>query len=493
MSTFELLDAGGVSVSLPAVGTVEVGRDDLGITDKRVSRKQLSITVSASGLVSATRVGANASFIQRADQTEPATMPLALACEVPPGTVLFLTQHPTAKAFLYPSRIVAAPPPIAARSASSVPHAAAAKWLCRLGQSFRPYDQSVQDALEAAFLAGDQSTRIQVRGVEYIVDLYEPRKQTQASDPTKTRAVQREGGLPALAPVHVPAPASALSPTNVPAPMPTPLSMTSLSMTSAPALAPAPAPAPGPAPALDASTPPPSSSDAPFSQAPMETSLAAASLAPAPAPAPAAAASMKRVRSLVEQLQDEERRIHRLKSSLGADEGFGMDVEAHCATTLPTDRAVHAETVAVEGRMHAEAATVEGRMEVEAATIEGRMEVEAATVEGRMEVDDRALVEDRREEKLEASVGSAATSESATMAPAKTDAAAADAAAADAAAADAAAAPRGGSAASSSTLTMMVLDLQEAADHSMHIYGVLLGGGSALLKVSGFLIATNCH
>ena len=464
MSTFELLDAGGVSVSLPAVGTVEVGRDDLGITDKRVSRKQLSITVSASGLVSATRVGANASFIQRADQTEPATMPLALACEVPPGTVLFLTQHPTAKAFLYPSRIVAAPPPIAARSASSVPHAAAAKWLCRLGQSFRPYDQSVQDALEAAFLAGDQSTRIQVRGVEYIVDLYEPRKQTQASDPTKTRAVQREGGLPALAPVHVPAPASALSPTNVPAPMPTP--------TSAPALAPAPAPAPGPAPALDASTPPPSSSDAPFSQAPMETSLAAASLAPAPAPAPAAAASMKRVRSLVEQLQDEERRIHRLKSSLGADEGFGMDVEAHCATTLPTDRAVHAETVAVEGRMHAEAATVEERMEVE-----------AATVEGRMEVDDRALVEDRREEKLEASVGSAATSESATMAPAKTDAAAADAAAA----------PRGGSAASSSTLTMMVLDLQEAADHSMHIYGVLLGGGSALLKVSGFLIATNCH
>ena len=301
------------------------------------------------------------------------------------------------------------------------------------------------------------------------MDLYEPRKQTQASDPTKTRAVQREGGLPALAPVHVPAPASALSPTNVPAPMPTP--------TSAPALAPAPAPAPGPAPALDASTPPPSSSDAPFPLAPMETSLAAASLAPAPAPAPAAAASMKRVRSLVEQLQDEERRIHRLKSSLGADEGFGMDVEAHCATTLPTDRAVHAETVAVEGRMHAEAATVEGRMEVE-----------AATVEGRMEVDDRALVEDRREEKLEASVGSAATSESATMAPAKTDAAAADAAAADAAAA-----PRGGSAASSSTLTMMVLDLQEAADHSMHIYGVLLGGGSALLKVSGFLIATNCH
>ena len=488
MSTFELLDAGGVSVSLPAVGTVEVGRDDLGITDKRVSRKQLSITVSASGLVSATRVGANASFIQRADQTEPATMPLALACEVPPGTVLFLTQHPTAKAFLYPSRIVAAPPPIAARSASSVPHAAAAKWLCRLGQSFRPYDQSVQDALEAAFLAGDQSTRIQVRGVEYIVDLYEPRKQTQASDPTKTRAVQREGGLPALAPVHVPAPASALSPTNVPAPMPTPLSMTSLSMTSAPALAPAPAPAPGPAPALDASTPPPSSSDAPFPQAPMETSLAAASLAPAPAPAPAAAASMKRVRSLVEQLQDEERRIHRLKSSLGADEGFGMDVEAHCATTLPTDRAVHAEAVAVEGRMHAEAATVEGRMHAEAATVEERMEVEAATVEGRMEVEDRALVEDRREEKLEASVGSAATSESATMAPAKTDAAAADAAAADAAAA-----PRGGSAASSSTLTMMVLDLQEAADHSMHIYGVLLGGGSALLKVSGFLIATNCH
>jgi hypothetical protein len=33
---------------------------------------------------------------------------------------------------------------------------------------------------------------------------------------------------------------------------------------------------------------------------------------------------------------------------------------------------------------------------------------------------------------------------------------------------------------------MMVLDLQEAADHSMHIYGVLLGGGSALLNVSGF-------
>lgn len=315
--------------------------------------------------------------------------------------------------------------------ATLVPHAAAAKWLCRLGQSFRPYDQSVQNALEAAFLAGDQSTRIQVRGVEYIVDLHEPRKQTQASDPTKTRAVQREGGLPALAPVHAPARAPALSPTSVP--MPT----TALSTTSAPAHL-------APAPALEASATPPSSSDAPFSQAPMETSLAAASSAHATAPAPAPAGGMKRVRSLVEQLQDEERRIQRLKSPLGMDDGLGMDVVAPCAPTQPTGSSMHAEAVAVEERM---------------------------------ELEDRALVEDRREEQLESSVGAAATSESAaTMAPAK----------AEAAAADAASAPRGGSTASSSTLTMMVLDLQEAADHSMHIYGVLLGGGSALLNVSGF-------
>jgi hypothetical protein len=153
---------------------------------------------------------------------------------------------------------------------------------------------------------------------------------------------------------------------------------------------------------------------------------------------------MKRVRSLVEQLQDEERRIQRLKSPLGMDDGLGMDVVAPCAPTQPTGSSMHAEAVAVEERM---------------------------------ELEDRALVEDRREEQLESSVGAAATSESAaTMAPAK----------AEAAAADAASAPRGGSTASSSTLTMMVLDLQEAADHSMHIYGVLLGGGSALLNVSGF-------
>ena len=46
------------SVPLP-VGTTAVGRDLIGVADKRLSRKQLEVHVSDSGSVAVTRLGAN--------------------------------------------------------------------------------------------------------------------------------------------------------------------------------------------------------------------------------------------------------------------------------------------------------------------------------------------------------------------------------------------------------------------------------------------------
>ena len=56
-------------IPLAAGQTTCVGRELLGINDKRLSRKQLDVQVGAS--VTVTRVGANASFVQRAADDVP--------------------------------------------------------------------------------------------------------------------------------------------------------------------------------------------------------------------------------------------------------------------------------------------------------------------------------------------------------------------------------------------------------------------------------------
>lgn len=165
----------------------------------------------------------------------------------------------------------------------------------------------------------------------------------------------------------------------------------------------------------------------------MDTSPAVAPSALAPAPV----AGVKRVRSLFEQLQDEESRIQRLEAFLGMDVDALSDAPG--ALINPTLGST----------------------------------AEAAASKEQMEVEER-----RAEELLEVSAGAAATSEPATVTATKSETAAVGAAAAPPAA--------DSIDSSTNTLTMMVLDMHEAADHSMHIYGVRPGGGSALLRVSGF-------
>jgi hypothetical protein len=70
-------------------------------------------------------------------------------------------------------------------------------WQVWLGKGFVTYDEpSVQQTLETALMAGKAVATISVRGADYVVSLHEPRQQTSAADPTKTRRVRREGGPP---------------------------------------------------------------------------------------------------------------------------------------------------------------------------------------------------------------------------------------------------------------------------------------------------------
>lgn len=76
-----------------------------------------------------------------------------------------------------------------------------------LGGQFRPYeDPAVQRTIETAYLRGDRSVEIRVRGTEYIIQLVEPLKQMQKSDSSRVRAVQRVMST-SLPPPSPPAPA----------------------------------------------------------------------------------------------------------------------------------------------------------------------------------------------------------------------------------------------------------------------------------------------
>ena len=63
-------------------------------------------------------------------------------------------------------------------------------WSVMLGGQFVPYEDAAQRTIEAAFLRGDRSVEVCVRGTEYILQLAEPFKQVVKSDSSRARAVQ---------------------------------------------------------------------------------------------------------------------------------------------------------------------------------------------------------------------------------------------------------------------------------------------------------------
>ena len=121
---------------------------------------------------------------------------------------------------------------------------AAGTWQVLLGGSFKDYEATVQQALEAAYTRGDAATDVTVRGTVYEVTLQgDALQQRQKNDPTRTRQVRRvpppaaakrsaDGEPDAAPPAKVAAPAPA-APNAAPtppaaAPAPTPPRATSL-------------------------------------------------------------------------------------------------------------------------------------------------------------------------------------------------------------------------------------------------------------------------
>jgi len=234
--------------------------------------------------------------------------------------ILFCTDEPTAPLSVAAPVLAPLPPP--------APAGPPGVWQVWLGKAFRPYEPSVQQTLESALMAGKTVAKINVSGTDYVVSLHEPRKQTSAADPTKTRPVRREGGPPppdftggsaaaAAAAVPPPAAAAAAAPSQPLPPAPTP----------------APAPAPAPTPAW---APPPSPVAAPPSIAASAAAAAPplyAGAAAAGAAAAGAAAGAGRKRSLREMLAEEESRISNLEETLT---GGGLTSDVEMDLTSPT-------------------------------------------------------------------------------------------------------------------------------------------------------------
>ena len=62
----------------------------------------------------------------------------------------------------------------------------------KLGGAFVPYESSVQPTLEKAYLAGQQTAEVMLRGTLYTIELRGARPmQINAQDPGRRRPVQR--------------------------------------------------------------------------------------------------------------------------------------------------------------------------------------------------------------------------------------------------------------------------------------------------------------
>lgn len=208
-ATFELLDSASdpfanpvvtASFALTAEVPLTVGRELSTVlaTNKRISRKQICVTISSATGATVQRTGPNASYLQH-----PGGEPVELArnddtwTTVPNGAIIWLTLDPQSRAFCFPCRIctgsanaMTAPPP------QRPPPSAPGVWEVKLGGAFKPYDADTQGVLEAAFMAGDRVVDVMVRGAEYQIYLHPPARQHAKADPTKTRAVRRQGGDP---------------------------------------------------------------------------------------------------------------------------------------------------------------------------------------------------------------------------------------------------------------------------------------------------------
>ena len=83
----------------------------------------------------------------------------------------------------------------------------------RLGGSFQPYEEdSVQHAIESAFLQGSSSTEITVRGVRYRTVFGTPHQQISTVDSSRVRPVQRIGAQPSSAAQSAGQPSSSQQP-----------------------------------------------------------------------------------------------------------------------------------------------------------------------------------------------------------------------------------------------------------------------------------------
>jgi hypothetical protein len=160
-------------ISLDADGTATIGRDDLGIVDKRLSRKQIKIRVAPDGILHVTRVGPNASFLQ-IDKTRQEELEQNVQRQWPPSAIVYLSRDPSTQACTYPIKIATATPPaahvpVSTTSASPTPvyaaHAAMSAppdavpadgvWEVLLGGAFTAYESTdVQRSLEEAFHVG---------------------------------------------------------------------------------------------------------------------------------------------------------------------------------------------------------------------------------------------------------------------------------------------------------------------------------------------------
>ena len=108
MATFELLQdttSFAVKASYPLTAATIIGRESLGIADKRLSRKQLIVSELPDGSFTVQRMGPNASFYQAGSSSAKVALPKEAIVPLPAGVLLFLAQHPESGEFQYPARV----------------------------------------------------------------------------------------------------------------------------------------------------------------------------------------------------------------------------------------------------------------------------------------------------------------------------------------------------------------------------------------------------
>ncbi|KAL1529207.1 hypothetical protein AB1Y20_000163 [Prymnesium parvum] len=206
-TTVQLLDAADAFSAAPTVKNTVVladspaivGRQVVGIDDKRVSRTQLRLRAEDTRLF-ATRLGPAASFVQSSAADAPVELPKDEERPLQPHAIVWLSKDPKTGAFAHPLRFIASPlvapaptPPASAAAEDAQPaEPPAAVWQVWLNRSFQPYESPhVQRSLEEAFQRGEAQLEVEVRGQAYVVEFHPQCRQVLKGDPSKTRAVRR--------------------------------------------------------------------------------------------------------------------------------------------------------------------------------------------------------------------------------------------------------------------------------------------------------------